>query len=66
LRSDSGQVLEWIEVIEGLDVDTPVISRGMELIQDGALVIVAAPMGATVAIEEATEEATEEVVTDEQ
>jgi RND family efflux transporter MFP subunit len=61
LRSDFGQVLEWIEVVEGLDVDTPVISRGMELIQDGALVVVAEPLGVVVA----SEQTTEEVATDE-
>ena len=66
LRSESGQVLEWIEVVDGLAVDTPVISRGMELVQDGALVTVAEPLGAETAVEDEIEEVDqEEVVTDE-
>ena len=66
MQSESGQILEWIEVVDGLAVDTPVISRGMELVQDGALVTVAEPLGAETAVEDEIEEVDqEEVVTDE-
>ena len=68
IQAESGQVLEWIEVSSGLDVDTPVISRGMELVQDGALVTVAEPLGLESSIDDDDDDEVvepEEVVTDE-